>query len=194
MTRDDELWHLFEAGVMPPGGLSHADHVRLAWICLRREPLLAALGRLTTGLRRLAASVGKPEGYHETITWAYVLLINERLERHGRDLDWETFTGRNADLLARKGAGSALVRYYQPETLRSELARKVYLLPDRAAPLRIAADGDPDQCQGGACGRTTRGTAASAGAVVPSADLTACLMRPLPTSSTAALTRPTTTR
>ena len=43
--------------------------------------------------------------------------------------DWEEFVLRNSDLLVWKGG--ILTRYYREETLRSELARTVFVLPDK---------------------------------------------------------------
>ena len=58
----------------------HADHVRVAWEYLRDEGVaVEALRRFATNLRRFAAHKGKPGLYHETITWAYVALIHERM-------------------------------------------------------------------------------------------------------------------
>ncbi len=43
--------------------------------------------------------------------------------------DWEGFTQQNADLLIwKKGL---LTRYYHEATLKSDLARKVFVLPDK---------------------------------------------------------------
>lgn len=107
----------------------HADHVRLAWIYLRRYPVLEALERFVTGIRRFAQAKGSPDLYHETITWAYVLLIHERIERIGRDASWNEFAEANPDLLVWKGG--ILERWYRPETLGSDLAKRVFLWPDR---------------------------------------------------------------
>lgn len=109
----------------------HADHVRLAWIYLLRDPLLEALERYVAGIRRFAAANGKPDLYHETVTWAYLLLIHERLERTGREVPWERFAAANRDLLTWKGG--ILERWYRPETLASEVAKRVFVWPDRAA-------------------------------------------------------------
>jgi hypothetical protein len=106
----------------------HRDHVRLAWIYLREHPLLEALERFTTSLKRFAASKGSPGLYHATITWAYMLLIHERMERKPAD-DFESFAGNNADLLTWKP--SVLDIYYDRATLDSELARRTFLLPVR---------------------------------------------------------------
>jgi hypothetical protein len=120
----------FEAGTLDPAGFHHRDHVELAWAHLKRYPLPTALQRLCDGLRRLAQAAGKPERYHETITWAFLVLINERMELSGRDLAWEDFASRNADLLS--WTPSVLAAYYPPGILASDLARRVFVLP-RAA-------------------------------------------------------------
>ena len=109
----------------------HADHVRLAWIYLLRYPVLEALERFVAGIRRFAAANGKPDLYHETITWAYLLVIHERLERTGREMSWEEFAAANPDLLVWKGG--ILERWYRPETLASDVAKRVFVWPDRAA-------------------------------------------------------------
>ncbi len=125
----------FEAGTLDPAAFHHCEHVQLAWSYLRELPFLVAAERFTTGLRALAARVGKPGLYHETITWAYLLLIRERLARQEADTksvglgDWEQFAGANPDLL--RWRGGSLERYYRPETLASPLAKAVFLLPDR---------------------------------------------------------------
>ena len=107
--------------------MSHRDHVQLAWLYLRREPLLDALTRFTVWARGLAAVCGRPDKYNETLTWGYVILINERMERAGREKDWEAFAAANPDLF--EWPGTILQKYYDPETLESDLARRTFLLP-----------------------------------------------------------------
>jgi hypothetical protein len=129
---DDEFRRHFEEGTLPAAEFHHRDHVRLAWVYLRSAPPIEALARFGEGLRKLAARHGKPDLYHETITWAYLLLIRERMERRtAGSLDsWEEFAETNPDLLTWKP--SVLASYYRPETLGSELARRVFVLPDAA--------------------------------------------------------------
>jgi len=122
----------FESGRMPPAGFHHHEHVCVAWSYLRRYPLLEALERFRTGLRGFAAAQGKPDLYHETITTAYVLLINERMDAGPADADWDAFARLNADLLTWRP--SVLDRYYRTETLASDRARRVFVMPDRLAP------------------------------------------------------------
>ena len=139
---DREFLAAFEGGSLPEGCFHHRDHVRLAWIYLRSLPPAQALSRFSEGLRRFAARFGKSGLYHETITWAYLILIRERMERGGTAQSWEEFASDNPDLLAWKP--SILDAYYREETLRSDLARRVFVLPDRLQALRDrGGPGDP---------------------------------------------------
>lgn len=110
----------------------HADHVRLAFLYLCEEPLLAAIERFTASLRRFAEHNGVPQLYHETITWAYLLLIHER-RIAGETFD--AFRARNPELFTWKP--SVLDRYYTAETLWSERARQTFVFPDP----RVASSG-----------------------------------------------------
>lgn len=134
---DEQLIEAFEAGRQPEGGFHHREHVRVAWHYLRVHSLPEALGRFCRGLRRFAESQGAPDLYHETITVAYVLVINERLDGH-RHLDWDGFAAAHPDLLAWKP--SLLDRLYAPGTLASARASRVFVMPDGSRP---AATADP---------------------------------------------------
>jgi len=122
------LIEAFENGVVRTDGFHHRDHVHLVWAYLRTMPLLEALRRFTEALRRFAARAGKPGLYHETITFAYVILVNERMQRTP-GVSWDEFCRLHPDLLS--WHPSILECDYRPETLGSELARRVFLLPDR---------------------------------------------------------------
>jgi hypothetical protein len=128
MMTGDELIKQFEAGTTPSGTFHHADHVRLAFEYLCRYPALEALEKFSAALRRFAAAHGKVQLYHETITWAYLLLIRERMARAGCSQTWEEFAERNPDLLVWKGG--VLATLYRQETLDSDLARHTFVLPD----------------------------------------------------------------
>jgi len=125
----DELIKQFEDGVTPVDTFHHADHVRLAFEYLCRCSALEALERFSDALKRFAAAQGKAQLYHETITWAYMLLIRERIARAGHSQTWEEFAERNPDLLIWKGG--VLGTLYRQETLDSDLARHTFVLPDQ---------------------------------------------------------------
>ena len=125
----DDLIRRFEDGTLPASDFHHRDHVRLAWLYLDEEPPLSALVRFAEGLKRFASRTGAEGLYHETITWAYLFLIHERKARVEAGETWDEFAARNPDLLTWKP--SVLDGYYRPETLASDLARRVFVMPDR---------------------------------------------------------------
>ncbi len=131
---DDQLVAAFEGCTIRNEEFHHEDHVRMGFLYMRQFPGLEGLRRFSEGLERLAAASGKPTLYHETITWAFLLLIRERLaralQRSGRLPSWDEFAADNKDLL--RGKDHVLKAYYRDETLKSELARKTFLLPDRS--------------------------------------------------------------
>ena len=129
MLDDGALVERFEAGEEPPGGFHHREHVRVAWWYLKRHPLPEALSRFSGALKRFALARGKPGLYHETITVAFVLLINERLDGAATGETWAQFADRNQDLLTWRP--SVLDRYYRPDTIASDRARRTFVLPDR---------------------------------------------------------------
>jgi len=125
---DQELIEQFEDGTLPIEGFHHREHVRAAFLYLTKYPVLEALQIFSRTLRRFAETRGKPQLYHQTITWAYIFLIQERMARAGSKQSWEEFARDNPDLLVWNDG--ILTRFYRSETLTSELARTVFLLPD----------------------------------------------------------------
>jgi len=123
---DAEFIARFEDGTLAP--FHHCDHVRMAFLYLSRYPALEAVERFSSALRRFAAAKGKPGLYHETITWAFLFLIRERMARGGVRT-WEEFARDNQELLSWEN--SILKQYYREETLASELAKRTFVLPDR---------------------------------------------------------------
>jgi hypothetical protein len=128
-VRNEALIHDFEADTDRSAPFHHADHVRLAFAYVCQYPALEAIGRFSAALKRYAIARGKTQLYHETVTWAFLFLIRERMER-SQSTTWDEFAQHNPDLLRWKGG--ILDGYYRKETLDSELARKVFVLPDKS--------------------------------------------------------------
>ena len=121
---DREFVAAIEACTLPAAGFDHRQHVRLAWLYLTGEPLLEALQHFVVTLKRYATSLGATAKYHETITFAFLFLIHERMQRTP-SATFEAFAAANPDLFE-----PILARYYRPETLASELARTTFVMPD----------------------------------------------------------------
>ena len=126
---EHEWMEQFEISALPGDSFHHADHVKMAFLYLQKYPPLEAMERFSSALRRFAEAQGKPGLYHETITWSFLLLIRERLARASSQQTWAEFSSGNSDLLGWQD--NILKKYYRPETLNSELARRVFLFPDR---------------------------------------------------------------
>ncbi|HEX4488421.1 MAG TPA: hypothetical protein VH088_19235 [Terriglobales bacterium] len=122
---DEELLRQFEAASIPGDCFHHAEHVRVAFIYLQRFSLLEALEKFSNSLKRFAAANGKPGRYHETITWAFLFLVRERMQGQ----TWERFSSENGDLLDWRS--SILKKYYRDETLASPEARRQFVMPDK---------------------------------------------------------------
>jgi len=125
---NQELICRFESDAVPEDSFHHADHVQLAFAYLCECPVLDALTKFAGALKRFATARGKTQLYNETITCAYFFLIHERMAGC-QSVTWEDFAQRNPDLLIWKGG--ILSRYYREGTLKSDLARRVFVLPDR---------------------------------------------------------------
>jgi len=113
-----------ETGGLDPRAFPHHEHVRFAYGMLARYPFGEAVTRFSRGLKLLTAKAGRPEIYHETITVAFLALINER--RGGAvSNDWREFKASNRDLFDK----TCLEKWYGTEELRSDLARTTFCLP-----------------------------------------------------------------
>jgi len=138
---DEEFQTAIEEGTLPPESFHHRDHVRLAWILLRKWAPAEALVKFSTTLRRYAKSQGQEAIYHETISWAYVLLINERMRNpgeHGPAGDLESFAAAHPELFRWKP--SLLEMYYDEKTLHSPLARRIFVFPDRVTAVNLPVE------------------------------------------------------
>jgi hypothetical protein len=118
----------FETGALDPAKFPHAEHLRLGYEMLARHPFGEAVMRFSRGLQLLAAKAGRPQVYHETITVAFLALINERRARGGPQ-SWSEFKRTNPDLFDKR----CLEKWYSAEQLASDLARRTFCLPQGAA-------------------------------------------------------------
>jgi len=84
-VRDDGLLAGFEGCTLAE--FHHADHVRVAWLYLRR---------FITALQRFAAANGAPQKYDDALTCRYLASIAERMRG---EASWEEFAAANPELL-----------------------------------------------------------------------------------------------
>jgi hypothetical protein len=125
---DDQFLAAFESCTLPRAEWTHAAHVRMAWLYLTRLPCQAALDAIRHGIRRYNAAAGS-DGYHETVTVAFALLIRSRLTAADPGEDFAAFAARHPELFA--GRSAQLGRHYDAATLASVEARRRFVRPDR---------------------------------------------------------------
>jgi alkanesulfonate monooxygenase SsuD/methylene tetrahydromethanopterin reductase-like flavin-dependent oxidoreductase (luciferase family) len=131
--RDDDFLAALETGTLPLAQFDHRAHVRAGYLYVTRHGFGGAVERFARTLKSFAARHGKDGLYHETITVAFLALINEHVASSAAR-DWESFIAGNPELLDR----ATLRRFYGPEELASPEARRVFLLPRRREQNRIA--------------------------------------------------------
>ena len=115
----------FLDGKIDAANFRHADHVRVGFEILGHHDFPEAAMAFARSLKQIAARAGAPGKYHETITLAFLSLIAERRALGGH-ADFESFAEANPDLMET----SVLKRWYAPERLMSDIARKTFVLPD----------------------------------------------------------------
>lgn len=109
-------------------GFGHREHVRLAWLAVRRHDLDRASDVVSDTLRETARYAGAPQKYHETVSRAWVEIVAHRVAVDPT-LDWDAFLERNSDLLDK----GFLRRHYSSRLLASAPARSGWVEPDREA-------------------------------------------------------------
>jgi len=115
----------FVRGEIAAASFPHREHVRMAFEMLRRHDFAETVLHFSRALRSMAQQAGRPQAFHQTLTIAFLSLIAERLE-DGPWEDFGAFARDNPDLLEK----GALRRWYRPERLASERARRTFVLPE----------------------------------------------------------------
>jgi hypothetical protein len=115
----------FVRGDIDPGRFPHREHVRMGFEMLRRYDFAESAYHYSSALRAMTAKAGRPEAFHQTVTIAFLSLIAERMQ-HDAAGDFQSFAAANPELMDR----SALARWYGPQRLAMDAARRTFLLPD----------------------------------------------------------------
>ena len=124
---DDELWQAFENCRLTSTTFGHREHLRIAYLTLRRHPFDAAHRRLKRGLRRLLRQLGAPPSvYHETLTRAWLMAVAHFMHRTGHLDNSQEFLSACQCLLDKK----IMYTHYRREVLGSDAARRRFVEPD----------------------------------------------------------------
>lgn len=129
----DRLAAAFVACTLPASEWTHEAHLRVGLWHRLRMPAEASLETLRDRIRRYNESLGNEntdtDGYHETITRFYVILIDRFVAAADASPDIDELA---EDLIARLGFRGLPLDYYSPDRLFSVEARRAWLAPDLA--------------------------------------------------------------
>jgi hypothetical protein len=89
---------------------------------------------MRSGIQRYNLSQGNPQGYHETITFAWLAILARELRQHRiTELTRENEASSAREIGTIYGDQDFLHRYYTRERLMSDEARAHWVPPDRRA-------------------------------------------------------------
>jgi len=120
----DTLLQRFENGAIDVSRFGHREHVLAAWEMLRAYPFIEAMARYSRQLQRIAISAGAPEKFNLTVTLSFLSLIAEAIEATPEH-DFDDFYSAHPEL-----GQNPLKGWYSNRRLDSDLARKIFLMPD----------------------------------------------------------------
>jgi hypothetical protein len=130
---DDEIQSFvraFEDSSLPKSEWTHSRHLVMALWYIRREGLKRATVLIREGIQRYNRAQNNPNGYHETITLAWVAVIDKFLRAQDADAALGVLAEK---LLEQCGDKNYLLQYYSRERLFSDEARRQGVTPDLAA-------------------------------------------------------------
>jgi hypothetical protein len=120
----------FEYGSLSKSEWTHSRHLVMALWYLQRHRRAEATTLIRDGIRRHNETQENFTGYHETITLAWVAVIERFLGVRDLDLPVSVLAG---ELLGQCGHKDYLLRFYSRERLFSDEARTCWVPPDLAA-------------------------------------------------------------
>ena len=123
---------MFESGEWPLADFHHRQHIKVAYLYLRRYPFETAMNRIREKIKAFNAAHNVPDlptsGYHETMTQAWLRLVHLTLCEYGPAESADAFYEQNPQLSQKK----ALRLFYSKEVFMSPSAKYEFLEPDLA--------------------------------------------------------------
>jgi hypothetical protein len=130
MTDDEKFLEQFETTALPLEQWHHKQHIKVAYLYLRRFPFETAMARMRAGVKAFNAATNTPEsltrGYHETMTQAWMRLVYFTLCEYGPAENAEAFYEQSPQLQQTK----ILRFFYTNELFTSPEAKAGFLEPD----------------------------------------------------------------
>jgi hypothetical protein len=122
---DEAFLQAFEDCQLDPGKLRHVDHIRIAWLCVKRYGAADAEAKLLHGIRQFAERAGVPQKFMHTTTIAWTRLVAAQVNSSPAD-NFSEWIETHPELLGR----NLLAKYYSPGRLETREARSGWVDPD----------------------------------------------------------------
>jgi hypothetical protein len=129
MLPDDEFLRAFFGLELPNAEFRHRDHVRLAWLAVRRHGADVAEEVVTAGIRKFARHNGNESLYHDTMTRFWVRLVAHAVSDRPEIADFDAFLGAYPILLDK----NTPLRHWSRDLMFGAGARAGWREPDLAA-------------------------------------------------------------
>jgi hypothetical protein len=122
---DDAFVAAFQSGQIANQNFHHRDHLRLAWVQIRRLGLERASEVVTSGIRYFATKHGSGDRYNDTMTRFWLRVVGIGLSRHP-ELTFDELLAAEPHLLD-KGLP---FKHWSRATMASDSARRQWVEPD----------------------------------------------------------------
>jgi hypothetical protein len=130
MSEDEQFLQQFETKVLPLEEWHHKQHIKVAYLYLRKYPFEEAMEKMREGVKAFNAAKGIPEaldrGYHETMTQAWLRLVHFTLCEYGPAETAEAFYEQSPQLTQKK----TLRFFYTKDRFQTWQAKKEFVEPD----------------------------------------------------------------
>lgn len=139
---DDEFLAEFEACRWPLDQWHQQQHIKVAYLYLRRYPFDVAMNRIRERIKAHNAAHHLPDlptsGYHETMTQAWMRLVHLTLCEYGPAETADSFYEQHPELSQKK----VLRLFYSRDRFMSPEAKVTFLEPDLAPLPRSRKNGE----------------------------------------------------
>lgn len=126
MLPDDEFLRAFFSAELANSDFHHRDHLRLAWLSVRRHGLVEAETRIVEGIQHFATVHGHTARYHDTMTRFWVRLVAHAVANRPEIEEFDAFLAAYPMLLD----ASLPFRHWRREAMFTPEARAEWSEPD----------------------------------------------------------------
>jgi hypothetical protein len=129
MIPDDEFLHAFFGRTLANSDFRHRDHLRLAWLAVRRHGAGTAEEVVTAGIQRFAQHHSHGPAYHDTMTRFWVRLVAHAVSDRPEIEEFDEFLTAYPLLLDK----NTPLRHWSREAMFGADARAEWREPDLVA-------------------------------------------------------------